>query len=311
MGSFVIVNPASGGGRARSRWPRLSRLLRDAIGPFDHAMTARPGEATAMARAAIEGGCELVVAVGGDGTVNEVVNGFAGAGGQISRKCAFAAVPCGTGSDFVRGLGPGTGAERAIEILAKHGERLIDVGRTDFDAGEGTGGSRLFVNVASFGLSGTICRNMSLAPRSRVLPLRLTFLVETLAALRSFQPVPVRLTIDDTVIERQITLVAVANGRCFGAGMLIAPQADMQDGQFDIIVLKVISKSRLIGNIAKVYSGNHLALPEIEVYRGSRIKAEFVAGKGGPPAYAETDGESAGQLGCTISLLPQALRFAQ
>lgn len=311
MGNFVIVNPASGGGRAQSRWPEISRLLRETAGPFDHVITTRPGEATNVARAAIKEGADLVIAVGGDGTVNEVLNGFAGTDGKITQKCAFAAIPCGTGSDFMRGLGFGTGPLPAIERIGKRIERKIDVGRIEFATADGMRDSRLFLNVASFGFSASVCHNLNRAPRSRILPLRVTFLAETLRALKVFRPAAIRLTVDGTVIERDVMLVAFANGRYFGGGMLIAPQADMEDGLFDVIVLKAISKSRLIRKIAHVYRGTHLRLPEIEVYSGKAISAAAIKGKGDVPVYIETDGESAGQLDCVISMLPQALRFAQ
>jgi diacylglycerol kinase (ATP) len=311
MRTFVVINPAAGGGKSGRRWPAIRGLLEEAIGPFDHAMTTERGEATLFARRAIGECAEILIAVGGDGTVNEIVNGFAGPDGKIAKTCALGIVPCGTGSDLMRGLGGLGNARSAIEKLKNRQERRLDVGRLEFINSDGGNRSRLFLNAASFGFSGLVCHNMIRTRPPTYVPARIAYLGATFSALKSFRPVQVRIDADGKIVEKEVMLAAVANGRYFGAGMMIAPDADIQDGLLDIVVLKPMSKLRLVRKIVHVYRGTHLALPEIEVYRAARISADGPNGAAAARVHVEADGESAGHLNCKFSIERQALRFAQ
>lgn len=311
MRAFVVVNPAAGGGKPGRRWPWLRTLLEEAIGPFDHATTAGRGDATLLARRALGEGAELLIAVGGDGTVNEIVNAFTGPDGKIVETCALGIVPCGTGSDLMRGLGGLNNARSAIERLMHRRERRLDVGRVEFTRDDGAKQSRLFLNAASFGFSGLVCHNMIQARLPSYIPARIAYLGATFSALKSFRPVQIRIDADGKIVEKEVMLAAIANGRYFGAGMMIAPDADIQDGLLDLVVLKPMSKSRLVKKIAHVYRGTHLALPEIEVYRAARISADGPNGTAAALVHVEADGESAGHLNCKFSVERQALRFAQ
>jgi diacylglycerol kinase (ATP) len=311
MGIYAVVNPAAGGGRAGVSWPRIRSRLENAVGPFEHALTAGVGDATRLAHRAIGEGAELVISVGGDGTANEVLNGFSGSGGIISQTAALGIVPCGTGSDFMRGICGSTNPHLAIERLGKRIERRIDVCRAEFNKGRAFPNSRLFLNAASLGFSGAVCHNMATARPPKFLPSRIAYLAATLSALRTFRPSTIRLTIDGAVMEKEIMLAAIANGRYFGAGMKIAPDADMQDGLLEVITLARMSKAYLIRKIAHVYRGTHTTLPEVDVFRGKRIGAETTAVNASGPIHVETDGENSGLLNCEFSVEKQALRFAQ
>ncbi|MEX0346325.1 MAG: diacylglycerol kinase family protein [Rhizobiaceae bacterium] len=307
----VILNPQAGAGRAGASWPQFSALLEEAVGEFELKRTSAPGDASHLARKAIFDGTELIIAVGGDGTTNEVANGFIDGNGQISTSCALAIVPCGTGSDFCRTLGVDSDPAKAISGLSARSERSIDVGVAHFQSSGRMLVSRLFLNIASFGLSGVISRNMYLAGRSQLLPIKLRYLVETFRGLSSYHPANIRLAVDEAVFEGEVTLVAIANGQYFGGGMMVAPNASPQDGLFDVIVLRAITKSRLARKIALVYRGAHLSLPEIAVFRGSRIVAEADNRTSQNPVYLELDGENPGTLNCEIVVRPKALRLMQ
>jgi diacylglycerol kinase (ATP) len=311
MRTFVVINPAAGGGKSGHRWPGIRGLLEDAIGPFDHAMTSGRGDATILARHAIAEGAGLVIAIGGDGTVNEIINGFAGRDGKISKTCALGIVPSGTGSDFMRGLGGMNNALSAIEKLRSRQERWLDVGRVEFTDADGGSRSRLFLNAASFGFSGLVCHNMTRSRPRPYVPARVAYLGATFSALKSFRPVQIRIDADGKIVEKEVMLAALANGRYFGAGMMIAPDANIQDGLLDVVVLKPMSKLQLVRKIAHVYRGTHLALPEIEYYRARRISAECPEGAAAAPVHVEADGESAGRVSCRFSVERQALRFLQ
>ena len=311
MQTFVILNPQAGGGRAGAIWPQIRTQLENSIGKFAFSQTGAPEDATHLARKAISDGAELIISVGGDGTSNEVANGFFTSDGRISRKCALALVPCGTGSDFCRTLGLASDPAAAISEISQHNERAIDVGVASFHSNEGKLASRLFLNIASFGLSGAISDKMSEGDQLRWLPVKLKYLIETFRGLRSYKPAKVRLTVDDITIDREVMFVAIANGRCFGGGMMVAPDADPQDGLLDVIVLNAITKARLARKIALVYRGAHIGLPEIEVFRGARIVAQSENGQTQQPIFLEVDGEAPGTLDCEFTIRPSALRLWQ
>ncbi len=311
MRTFVILNPIAGGGRAGLKWPQTSALIKDALGAFESARTNAPGDATHLARKAIAEGVELIVSVGGDGTANEVANGIVSSDGATAKNCKLAVVPCGTGSDFCRTLGFAADPSIAISRIAKRSTRAIDVGVASYCSNDGALASRAFLNIASFGLSGMISRNVGTATRLPLLPIRLRYLIETFRSLSSYRPVDVRVSVDEQVIEGKVMFVAIANGRYFGGGMMVAPDADLRDGLLDVIVLRAISRTRLARKISLVYRGAHLKLPEIEVIRGSRIIVEALGDTDKTGVFVETDGENPGTLDCEFSIQPKALRLVQ
>ena len=194
MRTCAIVNPVAGGGRARRVWPRLlSRLLEVTTSLSVH-WTMGPGTATALTRDALKGGMERIVAVGGDGTLHEVVNGFFENRTPVAPSAVLAFVPCGSGSDFRRTLGAPTGVEAVRQLHSNH-VRPLDVLRVEYTTERGRSAHRYAVNVASAGVSGTVVRHFS--PSILPIPPRLRYLGATLRALATDRPVPVRLTLDD------------------------------------------------------------------------------------------------------------------
>lgn len=310
MSIVAIVNPGAGGGRAQALWPAIREKLERAAGAIEPVFTAGPMDGERLARAAIAQGARTVVAVGGDGTANEVANGFLSPDGTVTTSAAMAVIPCGTGSDFGTSFGIDSDPDAAITAIASGRERLIDVGRAEFTDMDGKRVSRLFVNIASFGLSGTIARNLNLSARSARLPGRLKYLVATLKALAPWQPVRIRIVADGTVMEREIMFAAIANCRYFGGGMMVAPEAEPDDGLLDLVIVNRTTKLYLARKIGLVYRGAHTALPEVEIIRARSVEAEVADGAASGAAFVELDGESPGRLPCGFSLLPRALRLA-
>ena len=305
MTCFVVVNPNAGRGRGGRQWPSIAdRLARD-VGRFDHAFTQRPGEATTLVRRAIDAGTTLVVAVGGDGTVNEAINGFAAEDCAISQGCAFAALSAGTGADFVRSLSaPGDAA------LASDTVRQIDLGRVTCTADDGRPASRLFVNIASFGLSGEVDRAVAAARTTRFLPGKPAYYLATLSALWRYRFTDVRLTVDDQPpFTVNLAMAAIANGRYFGGGMQVAPNARLDSGRFEIVVLRGGSKLTMVKDLSLVYRGAHMDHPMVTATSGRRIVAEPADPDG--DVLLDIDGESPGRLKAEFEILPGALALRQ
>src|SRR5689334_2128492 len=223
--TVVVVNPKSQAGAVGKRWPYLADQIRRRL-PFDQVHTRAPGDATRLAREALRAGAERVVAVGGDGTINEVANGFFEDGKPIAPDAALGVLPYGTGGDFRRTLGLPTDFRGAVEVLARDKRRRIDVGRIDYTVRGGGRGTRMFVNIASFGVSGVVDRLVNQS--SKRLGGKISFLVATARATLEYDNQRVRLRFDgksDGAVDMTINTVAIANGRYFGGGMFIAPEA--------------------------------------------------------------------------------------
>ena len=224
----VIVNPKSQGGKLGKRWTEIADTIGRAF-PFDAAITTGPGDATTLAREALLAGAERVVAIGGDGTVNEVVNGFFDdAGRAIAPTASFALIPFGTGGDFRRSIEMPTELPAAVAIVAANHTRTIDVGRLDYTRPDKTKALRMFANITSFGVSGVVDRLVNESGKKLG---RLSFAFATARATWGYKNKRVQLVFDGKDrVEATINTVAVANGRYFGGAMMVAPNAELDDG---------------------------------------------------------------------------------
>ena len=302
----VIVNPKSQGGRLGKRWADLA----DTIGrvfPFDEAITQAPGDATRLAREALRAGAERVVAIGGDGTVNEVVNGFFDeAGAPIAPDATFALLPFGTGGDFRRTLGMPTDPAAAARVIAEGRRRRIDVGRLGFTLASGERVHRMFANIASFGVSGVVDRLVNESSKRFG---RLGFMLATARATWSYKNQRVQLTFDGTDrIEATINTVAVANGRYFGGGMMVAPQAELDDGRFDVVAMGDFGFGDLLKSGRRLYQGTHISMDKVTSRRARVVEAEAL--EPGAVVELDVDGECPGRLPARFELYAGALWVA-
>ncbi|HEV8324207.1 MAG TPA: diacylglycerol kinase family protein [Myxococcota bacterium] len=314
----VIVNPRAAGGRAGRRWPALRAQVAERLGvaaaDLEEKLTDAPGAATHLTRQALRDGADVVVALGGDGSVNEVLNGFFAAPGDdpaapplpLREGAIFAQLPFGTGGDFRKTLRLPADTLAAAEELGRLLGRAepaprLDVGRV-WPAG---GAPRLFVNIASCGQSGVVVEHTHHMPKA--LGGRLTFTIATLRAFFGWRNRPVRLRVDGGEPEEVVVnTLAVGNGRYFGAGMQVCPGADPLDGVFDVTVLGDIRLWGFITQSKRLYDGTVAQVPGVTLRRGRRIEAA-PAGDDPTPVLIEVEGESAGRLPATFELFPAAL----
>ncbi|MGN6109173.1 MAG: diacylglycerol/lipid kinase family protein [Kofleriaceae bacterium] len=299
----VIVNPKSQGGRLGKRWTEVAETIGRAF-PFDEAITERAGDATRLTREALRAGAERVVAIGGDGTVNEVVNGFFDDdGAPISPEASFALLPYGTGGDFRKTLELPTKLADAAAVIAQNHRRRIDVGRLWFTGPNGERLHRMFANIASFGASGVVDRLVNESGKRLG---RLSFLMATARATWSYKNQRVQLTFDGADrVEATINTVAIGNGRYFGGGMKVAPNAELDDGAFDVIALGDFGFGDLVTSGRRLYQGTHLTMEKVTARRARVIEAEGV--EPGAVIELDIDGESPGRLPARFELVPGAL----
>jgi YegS/Rv2252/BmrU family lipid kinase len=305
----VIVNPSSQGGRLGKRWSELADTIGRAF-PFDDVMTNAPGDATRLTREALRGGAERIVAIGGDGTINEVVNGFFDdAGASIAPDASLALIPFGTGGDFRRTFELPTEIAEAAAVIAANHRRKIDVGRLSFVSTVGaTAGQRvhrMFANIASFGVSGVVDRMVNESGKRLG---RLSFLVATARATWSYTNQRVQLVFDGTDrVESTINTVAIANGRYFGGAMMVAPDAEPDDGLFDVVSLGDFGFGDVLKSGRRLYKGTHLGMDKVTSRRAKVIEAEPI--DPGAVVELDIDGESPGKLPARFEIVPGALWF--
>ena len=299
--TLVVVNPASAGGRTLRRWPRTAELL-SALGfDFDVHFTRAPDDATAVVRAALREGVRRIVAVGGDGTINEVVNGFFDDDGSaLGARAALAVVPSATGGDFRRTAHIPMAPFESTRLLSDGAPRHVDVGRIDFDDGS----HRHFINIADCGIGGEVVARVN-RNRHKGGGVRgsAVFFWESMAALVTFAGREVRVTLDGEEMERAVQSVVVANGRYFGGGMRIAPDALLDDGLFDVVIVAAMSRARAITSMPSLYRGSHVGRPGVELRRARVVRVEHRD----RPLLFDVEGEQVGQTPATITCLPGAI----
>jgi YegS/Rv2252/BmrU family lipid kinase len=281
--TLFLVNPASGNGATGRRWPALQRRAAELGLTGDVVLSERPGHLAEAARDA-KG---LIVVVGGDGTVNEVVNGIAGTGAEI------AVLPNGTGQDFGRTYGIPASFDHAVAVALHGATRTVDLGRV---------GSRYFANVGSVGMSGAVAERANRT--SKALGGRVTFFYVLTRVFLAWKNSEVTVTLDDGERRGRMHDVIVANGVWHGGGMKLAPDARPDDGLFDVVLIGDVSKADFATTAPKLYRGGHVSHPKVELLRSSRVVVDSAQ-----PLPVEVDGEQLGTTPATFEVVPEALRL--
>ena len=304
----VILNPVAGGGELSSRWPEIASLLTRSFGEFEMRKTEQAGDAATLAIDFAACGYDLVIAAGGDGTASEVADGLLKGFAESGKQVELGLLPCGTGVDFARGLGLSGDFEATIKRIAEAKGRRVDAGRISYVDDHGALASRHFVNIASLGLSGVTDRAVNADKRKGRVSARALYFWRTVIEFIRYRFQDVRITIDDgDPVEARMALVAVANGRFFGAGMMVAPDAALDDGLFDIVILRAAGKLGLIRDIRLLYGGRHRNHPAITISRGRKVAVEPLGDPLVNGALIDIDGESPGRIPATFEILPGAL----
>ncbi len=300
----LVVNPRAGAGTAAERLPALRKALEEAGARFEVALTEGPRDATRIVREALSSGAAGVAVVGGDGTLNEAVNGFFDdEGNPVAEDAWLGPLPCGTGGDFRRTLGISRRIDPMVTRMLWARPRRVDVGWLTFVDDAGEPAQRAFINIASFGMSGLVDRVVNESPKwMGGTP---AFFLGTVRAIARYKNQAVRLTVDDgdPIVEDVLT-VAVANGRFFGGGMQVAPRAQIDDGLFDVVTLSLSP----VGSLAlttEIYRGAHLERPGVSFTRGRRVRAEPV--REGEKVLIDLDGEAPGALPATFEIKERAI----
>lgn len=296
----VIVNPVAANGAVGKRWPQVQDTLWAKGGQFEASFTEGPNHATELARQALSAGYRTIVAVGGDGTLNEVVNGLV-IGGAVDSTVHLGIIPGGTGSDSVRTLGIPHDYRAACHRLLRGKPRCIDLGLITCVSG-GREVQRYFLNVAGLGFDGEVAERTNRS--SKALGGTLPFLSSLFVKLLTYQNKTVEVTLDGQQrLQQKANSVLVCNGRYVAGGMRIGPHAALDDGLFDVIVIGDTSRLEVLANVPRIYRGTHLSHPKVDEYRAKEVQI-----KAQERMLLQADGELVGEAPATFQIIPQALR---
>ncbi len=309
---LLIVNPAAASG-ATLRNLEIARqgLIRLGL-DFSERITNGPGDAARLTRAAIAAGETRIIAVGGDGTLNEVVSGYFDFSGSainpsaINPAAAIGLLPSGTGSDFCRSLSIVTTMD-AVAAIARDRVRLIDIASVVLRDLDGAEQQRFLVNAGSFGFGGATAARVN--SWRNILPQWVggqpRFVFAALGALRNYRNRPVRLLLDKSrELEVSSDLIVVANGRYAGSGMKLAPLAEFDDGLLDVLIADNVSRAGIVRELTRVWDGSHLLNSQVQMLRARSVEIS-----GSPELAMDLDGESAGSTPAAITVMPSSLRF--
>jgi YegS/Rv2252/BmrU family lipid kinase len=298
-----IVNPHSGNASTGKEWPSIHAAAQDRLGHFISCLTSGPGDATRIARAHLLDGAELIVCVGGDGTLNEVVNGFLDDDEPIRADALLGFIPNGTGCDFVRTAPIPRKIEESLDTIREGYACPIDLGRLRYRNHQDDFCTRYFLNITSFGLGGEVVDRVNRT--TKAFGPFISFIWATLITLLFFGKKNIRLKVDDRYDEAvKIWNVAVANGQYHGGGMRVAPDAVINDGLFHITVIGDLSLAGVFRHLPKLYNGKIKEIKEVSFLTGKKIEASSEQ-----PVLLDVDGEQPGRLPVFIDIMPSAVQM--
>jgi YegS/Rv2252/BmrU family lipid kinase len=252
---LFIVNPVSGKGNSSKVISLIKEVMDSYNCTYEIKITEKVGDAKLFAEEVKTKNFSVIVSVGGDGTLHEVVNGMVGGTQKLG------VIPSGTGNDFARALNIPFNLREAIEILVKQNSVLIDLGRLN---------GKYFVNFCSIGLDALIAQEANKI--KKYFSSTYAYIIGVVKALNKFKSLEVDLVIDDKKYNEEIMLIAVCNGSYYGGGMKIAPQAKISDGEFDICIVRKMSKLKLLFLFPTIFKGKHIKYKEVKIYRGKDVE---------------------------------------
>lgn len=296
---LAVVNPASGSSRSGQQWPQVADALTRAAVAFDTVLTAAPGDGSAIARRAVVEGRRRILAVGGDGSVNDVLNGIMSLPRPADDLVTLAPIPLGTGNDWARSLGMPRDPAGIAATIAAEDTFLHDVGLLEF-AQDASGRPRRhwFINIAGAGFDSHV-----IARLPTQIPTRFAYLRGALSGLVSYRAARFSITADSGTAEERLLLAFVANGQYCGNRMHVAPHARLDDGRFEVIAIRDVGLLRALFKLGKLYRGELHGDPLVWEAHGARVRIETDTS-----AAVQADGQVVGQTPVDVTVRPLALR---
>ena len=309
MSIHVIVNPASAVGKTGRQWPEVRARLEAALGPIEAHLTSKAGEAIGLTKAALEAGATRIIALGGDGTFSEVLNGFMDPATEAprNRSAALGVLASGTGADFMRSLASFGDGQAQIAAIAKGDVTPIDVGVIELEGLDGGPRKRFFLNACSLGLSAAIASRVNRERAGKEASGRFSYLISAFRVLLKQRASAVEIAFDGGPAEtRKLALLACMNGKYEGGGLKLGPMAALDSGRLEAIEIGDVGPLDLLFNAHRLFRGSHLTHPQVSHRSVRRLEAKSASEV---ILRMEADGEVIGRLPARIRVLPGALKL--
>lgn len=301
--TFVVVNLKSANGRTEKLWPDIKQNLQNTLGNFEFSFTTGPYTAPDITKNAIKSGFDRIISVGGDGTLNEVVNGFFENEKQINPNATLGVISMGTGADFIKTIGIPKPYEKAIKIINNGNIRTLDTGRIRFITHDQKETVRYFINIADAGIGGETVDRVNRT--TKAFGGFVSFLWGTIITLVTYKNKHINIVLDNNKPNNlEINMLAVANCQFFGGGMHIAPRAVPDDGMFDIVTIGKAGFVDFLRNSSKIYKGTHINDPMV-----GYTHAKHVELTSDEKVLLDVDGEQPGMLPAVFDILPKTIRI--
>jgi diacylglycerol kinase (ATP) len=292
MKARLVVNPVAGTDSAPDLLQTINALLRERVGMLEIVMTIGEGDAEAAGALAVRDGIDHLFVGGGDGTLNEVLNGVASVPGGLD-AVTFGLIPLGTGNDFATALGLSEDVEQAIPQLFERTTAAVDVGRLN---------ERHFINVSAGGFIAEVSDAVN--PQLKTIAGKLAYLVGGAQVVLNYEPVGATIRVSGTTEFRRLHTFAVCNSRLVGGGRLIAPHADVDDGLLDACLIEAMPTLEFVALLRRVSNGEHLDDDRVAYIQTREIALAFDR-----PIKVNTDGQVLDADRCQYTVLPRAARF--
>lgn len=298
---FVIVNPNAGKRKGEKDWLEIAALLNEAEIDFVNVFTEHKNHAVALTRKYIENGYKNIIAVGGDGTLNEVVNGIFSQAHVPVEEIVLAMIPVGTGNDWCRTFNIPNDYKKAIKVIARRNLFTQDIGSVKYISSSGNEKVRYFINMAGMGFDALVAKKTNKQKEAgKSNPL--SYAINIFSSLFNYKSTKVTIMLDNEKVETGVFSMSVGICQYNGGGMKQAPGALPDDGLFDLTIIQPIGKFKVMRNVLKLFDGSFTRLPEVSTYRSSKIVIHS-----NPAMYIEADGESLGHTPFVFSILPRCL----
>ncbi len=298
---FVIVNPNAGKRKGEKDWLEIAAALAEAGIAYTNVFTEHRNHAVLLARKYIENGYRNIIVVGGDGTLNEVVNGIFTQSHIPANEITLGMIPVGTGNDWCRMFNIPGDYKQAVKLITKNKIFVQDTGTIKYISNEGKEITRYFINMAGMGFDALVAQKTN-KQKDLGKSNPLSYVVNIFSSLFSYTVTKVTILVDSEKIVSDIFSMSVGICQYNGGGMKQAPGALPDDGLFDMTIIRPIGKFKIIRNIIKLFDGSFTRMPEVSTYRSSKIIIHSE-----PPMYMEADGESLGHTPFVFNIIPQSL----
>lgn len=294
---MAVINPASAGGKTADFWKNKKKYFRKEFKNFEEYYTQKTGDAVKFAKKAVEQNYDYILAVGGDGTVNEIINGMLAAENDFSKttkdnipKTKLIIYAHGTGSDLSRSLNLDKNINDFINLIKREKTKDIKVIESEFFDHNYKKQKRYFINIADCGMGAEVAKKLN--ESSKIIDGSLSYFLKIFQVLSRYKNKEVKIEADKRVVyQGKINSAVIANGNYFGGGIKIAPEADLDSKKINLVLLKDFSKLGVVINLVKGYKGRHLNHSLVESYMVEKIR---IYSESESEIELELDGESVG-----------------